>query len=143
MSNPINTVRLHTTPIPTPAPVRVGGSILVATAVAALASDLSVGIGVAVAAVCMIAAIVLVFAHPYRRELRAFADKHNVTMMPTVAQLMPLMMLWLLLMFAPLFILPLWATALLWLGMFAAAMLLFPHIDGTRKMAYAQEARLT
>lgn len=130
-------IRTRTTPVPTPLLVRYGGSILVATALAALVSDLSLPVAAPVALVCTIAAVVLTLCHSYRRRLREFADTHNVTMMPSVQQLLPLMLLWLAIMLAPLFTLPLWGTVLVWVAGFATTVLFYPHVDGTRKMAYA------
>lgn len=133
----ITDIRSRLTPVPTPNLVRFGGAILIATALAALVSDLSLTIAAPVALVCIIAAVVLTLCHSYRRRLREFADAHNVTMMPSVQQLVPLMGLWLVLMLAPLLTLPLWGTIMVWVAAFMLTVLFYPHVDGTRKMAYA------
>ena len=69
--------------------------------------------------------------------MREFAEDHNVTTLPSIAQLLPLMVLWLAIMLAPLIALPAWGSALVWVLVFGAAFVLFPHVDGSRKLAYA------
>ena len=63
-------MREHTTPIPTPPWVRLGSSILIGAAVALLASRAHIFAALVGALVCLVAAFVLVFAHPYRRAMR-------------------------------------------------------------------------
>ena len=75
--------------------------------------------------------------HPYRGQMRAFAQRHNVTMLPTVSQLVPLILLWLAVMLSPLIALPAWGSALVGLAVFGLAFVAFPHVDGSRKLAYA------
>lgn len=58
-------------------------------------------------------------------------------MLPNISQLIPLMLLWLIVMLAPLFTLPAWGVAVTWLLISGAAFFVFPHVDGTRKLAYA------
>ena len=87
-------MREHTTPIPTPPWVRLGSSILIGAAVALLASRAHIFAALVGALVCLVAAFVLVFAHPYRRAMRSYANKRNVALVPTIAQLVPLMILW-------------------------------------------------
>ena len=89
-------------------------------------------------AVCVVvAAVVIVLRHPYRRELRAYAHAHHVSTTPSVGQLVPLMVWWALLMAAVVFTFPVWGSFLVWLVLFGAASLLLPHIDGSRRLAYA------
>lgn len=128
------------TPIPTPGWVRLLGSALFATAVAILASQVEIPIAAITALLAVVAALAVTLCHPYRRELRDFAERHNVTMLPSVGQILPLFLLWLGVMLAPLFALPQWGTALVWLGVFIACFLLYPHVDGSRKLAYANNA---
>lgn len=47
------------------------------------------------------------------------------------------MLLWLAVMLSPLIALPAWGSALVWLAVFALAFVAFPHVDGSRKLAYA------
>lgn len=56
-------------------------------------------------------------------------------MLPNISQLIPLMLLWLIVMLAPLFALPAWGVAVTWLLISGAAFFVFPHVDGTRKLA--------
>ena len=82
------------------------------------------------------AAFVLVFAHPYRREMRSYADRHDAELIPTIAQLVPLMILWLLIMLAPILGLPAWGSALVWVAVSCISFIAFPHVDGTRRLAF-------
>ena len=119
-------IRHLETPIPTPHWVRLGASLLIGAAVAVLVSDVHFGIAIGVGLLFLIAAFTLVFLHPYRTQLRAYADKKNVTMLPNISQLIPLMLLWLIVMLAPLFTLPAWGVAVTWLLISGAAFFVFP-----------------
>ena len=130
-------MREHTTPIPTPPWVRLGSSILIGAAVALLASRAHIFAALIGALVCLVAAFVLVFAHPYRREMRSYADRHDADLIPTIAQLVPLMILWLLIMLAPILGLPAWGSALVWVAVSGISFIAFPHVDGTRRLAFA------
>ena len=129
-------MREHTTPIPTPPWVRLGSSILIGAAVALLASRAHIFAALVGALVCLVAAFVLVFAHPYRREMRSYADRHDADLIPTIAQLVPLMILWLLIMLAPILGLPAWGSALVWVAVSGISFIAFPHVDGTRRLAF-------
>lgn len=133
----MNPLRAHTTPIPTPLWVRLGGSALAGAAVAAGSSRIHFGLALGLSLFFLLAACALVFLHPYRADLRDYAQRHNITMLPNAAQLIPLMALWLMVMFSPLLALPAWGSALVWVLVSGAAFLLFPHVDGSRKLAYA------
>ena len=130
-------MREHTTPIPTPPWVRLGSSILIGAAVALLASRAHIFAALIGALVCLVAAFVLVFAHPYRHAMRDYATKRNVTLVPSIAQLVPLMILWLMVMLAPIVSLPAWGDGLVWLVVFGLSFFIFPHVDGTRRLAFA------
>ena len=136
----MNPLRAHTTPIPTPPWVRLGASLLAGAAVAAGSSRIHFGLAMGLSLLFLLAACALVLLHPYRSELRDYAQRHNVTMLPNAAQLIPLMVLWLMVMFSPLPALPAWGSALVWVLVPGAAFLLFPHVDGSRKLAYAPPA---
>ena len=69
--------------------------------------------------------------------MRDYADKRNVTLVPTIAQLVPLMILWLMVMLAPIVALPAWGAGLVWLVVFGLSFFVFPHVDGTRRLAFA------
>lgn len=133
----MNPLHAHTTPIPTPLWVRLGASLLAGAAVAVGTSRIHFGLALGLSLVLILAACALVFLHPYRQRMREFAEDHNVSMLPSLAQLLPLMVLWLAIMLAPLIALPAWGNALVWTLVFGAAFLLFPHVDGSRKLAYA------
>ena len=133
----MNPLHAHTTPIPTPLWVRLGASLLAGAAVAVGRSRIHFGLALGLSLVFILAACTLVFLHPYRQRMREFAEDHNVSLLPSVAQLLPLMVLWLAIMIAPLIALPAWGSALVWALVFVAAFLLFPHVDGSRKLAYA------
>ena len=100
-------------------------------------SRIHFGLALGLSLVFILAACALVFLHPYRQRMSEFAEDHNVSLLPSVAQLLPLMVLWLAIMAAPLIALPAWGSALVWALVFGAAFLLFPHVDGSRKLAYA------
>ena len=133
----MNPLHAHTTPIPTPLWVRLGASLLAGAAVAVGTSRIHFGLALGLSLVFILVACTLVFLHPYRQRMREFAEDHNVSLLPSVAQLLPLMVLWLAIMAAPLIALPAWGSALVWALVFGAAFLLFPHVDGSRKLAYA------
>ncbi|MCG7229225.1 hypothetical protein [Corynebacterium minutissimum] len=133
----MNPLHAHTTPIPTPLWVRLGASLLAGAAVAVGTSRIHFGLALGLSLVFILAACALVFLHPYRQRMHEFAEDHNVSLLPSIAQLLPLMTLWLAIMTAPLIALPAWGSALVWALVFGAAFLLFPHVDGSRKLAYA------
>ena len=130
-------MRENPTPIPTPPWVRLGSSILLGATVALLTTRTHFFATLSGAAVCLVAAFVLVFAHPYRHAMRDYATKRNVTLVPSIAQLVPLMILWLMVMLAPIVALPAWGAGLVWLVVFGLSFLVFPHVDGTRRLAFA------
>ena len=136
----MNPLRAHTTPVPTPPWVRLGGSLLAGAAVAVGTSRIHFGAALGLSLLFLVAACPLVMLHPYRGQMRAFAQRHNVTMLPTVSQLVPLILLWLAVMLSPLIALPAWGSALVWLAVFGLAFVAFPHVDGSRKLAYAPPA---
>lgn len=129
--------RSRVTPIPTPPLVRLVGSLGVAGSVAAMVSRLGAGPKAAVALVCVAAALAVVLAHPYRQRMRAFAREKNVATVPSISMLLPLMAWWLILMLAPLAGWPAWGALLTFAVVFGAAWVLFPHVDGSRRLAYA------
>lgn len=131
-------MRAHVTPIPTPPLVRVGASLLAALAVAILTTQVTPGWQLLIAVVSVAGAVILTLAHPYRRRLAEYARKRHVSRIPRVGQVIPLFILWLVLMLAPLLApAPLWLTVLFGLGVFGWTMLTFPHFDGSRALAYA------
>ncbi|OEY13435.1 hypothetical protein A0K93_05180 [Corynebacterium sp. BCW_4722] len=130
-------VRNLPTPIPTPPAVRALGSLGVAASVAVMASQAALGVKVLVAFACVAAAVGVTLAHPYRGEMRRFADEKKVATVPSISMLVPLMLWWLALMLAPLAQWPAWGAALLGAALFGLAWVLYPHVDGTRRLAYA------
>lgn len=136
-SDAYNEFRNRKTPVPAPGDVRLISAALVGVSVAVLTSTISLGLSVIFALVAVIIAVVVPLVHPYRRKLRDYARENDVTMAPSVAQIIPLMLWWAILMFAVVFSLPNWGVLLVWIVFFGLAWLIFPHVDGTRKMAYA------
>ncbi|HHU68423.1 hypothetical protein [Corynebacterium sp.] len=131
-------IRSRHTPIPTPLLVRVGTSLLIALGVAALSTDLARGIQVGVMVGAIAAGLLLLFGHPYRREIKDFLEERNAVIKPQLGQVMPLFLVWLALMVVPVFApLPIWGTVLVGLAVFGWMYLVFPHVDGTRALAYA------
>ena len=107
-----------------------GGSIGV------MVSQASLGIKAVVAILCVVAAAVTLL-HPYRKQLRAFAEEKGVARVPSIGMVLPLMLWWLLLMLAPL---AGWSAVGTWVAgalTAVAAWVLYPHVDGTRRLAYA------
>ncbi|WIM72989.1 hypothetical protein QP028_04545 [Corynebacterium suedekumii] len=136
--NAYSTMRSHVTPIPTPAVVRLGSSLLIGLGVAALSTGFPRGIQVAVMVVAIAAGLLLLFGHPYRREMKEFLEKKNVVAKPRLTQVMPLFFVWLALMIVPVFApMPIWGTALVWLAVFGWMYWVFPHVDGSRALAFA------
>ncbi|WP_257159351.1 hypothetical protein [Corynebacterium cystitidis] len=131
-------MRARVTPIPTPCVVRAVGSLLVGVSVAVMLSGVGIATKVGIATTCVLVTVVLAFAHPYRSELRAYARDKKADTFPTVGQIMPLMLWWLILMLAPV-VAPWPAFAVVITGIVSAglAWILFPHVDGARKLAFA------
>ncbi|QXB17706.1 hypothetical protein SAMN04488531_1497 [Corynebacterium coyleae] len=132
-----NEVRNRVTPIPTPAVVRAVGSLAVGGSVGVTVSEAPLGIKAITALVCVVVAIAVTWLHPYRKQIVAFAEEKNVSRVPSISMVVPLMVWWLVLMIGPLVH---WsAVAGLLVGILAAvaAWLLYPHVDGTRRLAYA------
>ena len=69
--------------------------------------------------------------------MREYAARKGVSTVASISMLVPLMLWWLLLMLAPLMLWPAWGALLAFMGLFALAWLLFPHVDGSRRLAYA------
>lgn len=131
-------MRSHITPIPTPPAVRFGASALIGIGVAVLSTDLSRGIQITVMIAAIGAAFLLTFSHPYRREIRAFLERRNIDYKPRLTQVLPLFLVWLALMIVPaLGVMPIWGTALVWLLIFGWMYWVFPHVDGSRALAFA------
>lgn len=129
--------RSRKTPIPTPEIVRFGSSFLIACGVAILTTGLPRGIQVIAMVACVGAGIMLIFSHPYRRDIKDFLEKRNLYYKPKFGQLVPMFLVWLALMLAPILApAAIWVTVLVFLAIFAWMLLVFPHIDGTRALAY-------
>lgn len=136
--NAYSDIRSRRTPIPTPPVVRVGTSLLIGLGVAVLSTGLARGVQVGVMVVAIAAGLLLMFGHPYRREIKEFLREKNAVVRPRVSQLLPLFLVWLALMIVPVFApMPVWGTALVWLGVSGWMFWVFPHVDGTRALAYA------
>lgn len=135
--NAYRTLHAHRTPIPTPVAVRLSSSLLGGAAVAVLSTDLSREAQVALAAACALLGLLFPLIHPYRRRVREYRRDRGAGFSPQVWQFLPLFFLWLALMLAPLLApAPTWASALLLLAAAGWLYLTFPHIDGTRALAY-------
>ena len=130
-------IRSRVTPIPTPLAVRAAGSAGVAGSVAIMASSAPIAVRAVVAIACITVALGVTLAHPYRRAMREFAAQKGASTVASISMLVPLMLWWLLLMLAPLLQWPVWGALLVFVGLFALAWLLFPHVDGSRRLAYA------
>lgn len=136
--NAYSDMRSRQTPLPTPPLVRVGTPLLIGLGVAVLSTGLARGIQVGVMILAIAAGLLLMFSHPYRREIKEFLTKKNVAIRPQLGQVLPLFFVWLALMVVPIFApLPVWGTALVWLAVFGWMFWVFPHVDGTRALAYA------
>lgn len=133
-------MRSHIIPIPTPPIVRISASLLVGGAVAALTTDLSTGVQVGIMAACLAVAFLITLGHPYRGEMKRYRAQHGVAMVPTVGQIMPLFLTWLALMLAPLLGgSALWVSILVWVLVSGWMFLTFPHVDGSRALAFVEK----
>ncbi|CAM4290069.1 MULTISPECIES: hypothetical protein [Corynebacterium] len=130
-------IRSRVTPIPTPLAVRAAGSAGVAGSVAVMASSAPIAVRAGVALACIAVALGVTLVHPYRRAMREYAAQQGASTVASISMLVPLMLWWLLLMLAPLLQWPVWGALLVFVGLFALAWLLFPHVDGSRRLAYA------
>lgn len=101
LSSSISATTLST-PIPTPPTVRFISSALIAAAVAVLTTSLAREIQVIALLISTGAAFLVLFSHPYRKEIRTFLEKRNMHYTPKFAQVVPLFFVWLALMLAPL-----------------------------------------
>ncbi|QYH20209.1 hypothetical protein JKI95_04585 [Corynebacterium aquatimens] len=134
-------IRNRPTPVPTPLAVRLGGSLGAALSVAIMVSQVPLTAKVPIALLAVAFTIALSLAHPYRAEMRNYARRKGVEAefkVPSISMLLPLMGWWLLLMLAPLAHWPVWGVVLTFVGVLAAAWVLFPHVDGSRRLAYAR-----
>ncbi len=140
--NSYNTMKSHVTPIPTPVSVRLSSSVLVGAAIASLTTDLAPAVKFSVTGVGLALALLIAFVHPYRGEMRMYRFQNNISPVPTIGQVMPLFFTWLALMLAPIISgAPLWATILVFLAATGWMYLTFPHVDGSRKLAFAEGPR--
>lgn len=131
-------LRDRVTPIPTPGLVRGGGSVLVGLSLAVMVSAAPPVLKAVAVPLAVALAVALTLAHPYRARMRAYAEEKNVARVPSISMLVPLMMWWLLLMLAPLAApWPTWVALATFVALAAVAWLLYPHVDGTRRLAYA------
>jgi fatty acid desaturase len=136
--NAYSDLRSRRTPIPTPPLVRTGTSLLIGLGVAVPSTGLARGVQVGVMVLAIAVGLLLMFGHPYRREIKQFLEEKNAVVRPRLGQVLPLFFVWLALMVVPVFApLPAWGTALVWLAVSAWMFWVFPHIDGTRALAYA------
>ncbi|MDT9408280.1 hypothetical protein [Corynebacterium rouxii] len=136
LSSSISATTLST-PIPTPPTVRFVSSALIAAAVVVLTTSLAREIQVIALLISTGAAFLVLFSHPYRKEIRTFLEKRNMHYTPKFAQVVPLFFVWLALMLAPLLApAPFWITAITFLITFGWMWLIFPHVDGTRALAF-------
>lgn len=125
------------TPIPTPPTVRFISSALIAVAVAVLTTSLAREIQVITLLISAGAAFLVLFSHPYRKEIRTFLEKRNLHYTPKFSQVVPLFFVWLALMLAPLLApASFWVTAIAFFITFGWIWLTFPHVDGTRALAF-------
>lgn len=135
-----NNMKSHITPLPTPPIVRISASVLVGAAVAVLTTDLAPGIKFGVMAAALAIALLITFGHPYRGQMRLYRVQRKVSIVPTLGQVIPLFVTWLALMLAPLLTAaPLWASILVWIVLAGWMFLTFPHVDGTRALAFAEK----
>ena len=102
-----------------------------------MVSQLATGAKLVIALACVAAALTITLAHPYRKRMREYADVRRVDRRPSISMLLPLMLWWLLLMLAPLAGWPAWGAVTCFIVLFGAAWVLFPHVDGSRRLAYA------
>lgn len=130
-------VRNRVTPIPTPLIVRTAGSAGVAGSIAVIVTQLATGPKVLIALGCAALAITVTMLHPYRGQMRAFAEEKKVSTVPSISMLVPLMLWWLALMLAPLAQWPTWGAVLVFAIVTAVTWVLYPHVDGSRRLAYA------
>ncbi|WP_448853861.1 hypothetical protein [Corynebacterium frankenforstense] len=138
MTTAYGSMHAHPTPIPTPPVVRLGTSALFGLAVAVLTTPLPRGAQVAVMIAAVAAGCLLTFSHPYRREMRTFLDKRGIEARPRLGQVLPLFLVWLALMLAPLLApAATWVTLVAFLVVFGWMFWVFPHVDGTRALAFA------
>lgn len=133
--------RAYTTPIPTPPVVRLLSSALFGIGVAILTTALPRGVQVVAMAVCLGAGVLIIFSHPYRRQIREFLEERNLHYTPKFTQILPLFLVWLALMIAPAFApAPLGVTLAFGVGVFLWMFWVFPHIDGSRALAFLNNA---
>ncbi|MBN9644067.1 hypothetical protein ACFSSC_02060 [Corynebacterium mendelii] len=127
----------HITPVPTPLVVRATSSVLVAAGVAVMGADLANSWKAATMMLCIGTAMLVIFSHPYRRRMREYTETHNRDYKFRLAALLPLFPVWLALMTMPAFA----PLAIGWLIIAGAVTfgwmwLIFPHIDGSRALAF-------
>lgn len=129
-------MRSNHTPIPTPPAVRTGAAGLVGFSLAVLSSQTAIGTAVVLALVAVALAIVLTLRHPYRAQMKDYAAAHGADTFPTIQQIVPVFLWWLLAMIAPIASFPWWGALAAGLVTFGIAYQVFPHVDGSRRLAF-------
>lgn len=115
-----------------PVRVRAISSVLFGLAVGIMAGPIAPGIQVVVLVLCVGAALLLTFIHPYRRKVREEVEKRGERYRTSVAQVMPLFPLWIGLMTLPMLSTRSWLLVVIfWAIAGAYTWFVYHHIDGT------------
>lgn len=116
--------------------------MLFGVAVAVLTTDLTRGMQVTVMVLSLAVGVMLIFSHPYRKQIKQFLEDRNLYYKPKFGQIVPVFLVWLALMIAPAFApAPAWFTLLAFLLVTGWMWLVFPHVDGTRSLAFVDGAK--
>ncbi len=111
---------------------------------AVLTTSLAPGVKFGVMAAALAVALIIPLAHPYRNQMKMYRAQNNISMLPTIGQMIPLFITWLTLMLAPLLDgAALWLSILVWLVVTGWIFLTFPHVDGSRALAFVEKPRNT
>lgn len=134
-------MKSHRTPIPTPPGIRLVSSMLVGASVGFATTTRSsawpVYLSIIIVLVSAAVAVALPLRAPYRSEMTSYAEAHNVSTLPSIAQLIPLMIWWTLLMIGFVLGWPWWGGLIAGAAIAVVAFWVFPHVDGTRRLAFA------
>ena len=119
----------------TPLVVRIVSSALLSCAVAVLSTDLPKNMLAIIMVTCVAVGIMVIYTHPYRKQVQQFLASHNVKPQPRLTDMLPVIVVWIALLLVPVFApAPWWLTTICWLGIFAWMWIVFPIIDGTRSL---------
>ena len=78
----------------TPLVVRIVSSALLSCAVAVLSTDLPKNMRAIIMVTCVAVGIMVIYTHPYRKQVQQFLASHNVKPQPRLTDMLPGIVVW-------------------------------------------------